>query len=570
MKRKLKLLLATTLASVAVLSAAGVTLAVGVSDNSSTGSLSTANLKLSAKAENVMAYTAVPAAATDEDAFVVDGKAYKYEAGIKKSGASAVDFYHGGGSVGYDDKSVTVAGILPGDKVEFDVAVTSTSTIAFNYRAELYVNADAGETLLNQLDFSAGDLGIRRNQASDATAEGDLISAVMTDYTEWKTVGTGSDRNVEYVHVSISFPVGATEGADETVRFYYLAKGIQNTQEQPDVAEITVDGETKSFKKLADAVKEAEAHGVSEVRVVDGALLEEGAVRISHALRFVGVKKSDGTLPCIEGARISIEDGAGVSFEGVRFGGESYIDVSEATELVLKNCTADAKLVRVFDTAARAYLPEAAFIVSGVSPAPVKLTVTDCDFTLNGGAAIYLSSRLRNGSAFTGNTFGAEDAIYAGTAVTLCGADSDAAVRFEDNEIFAKLPLSLGKEKLGGRFTLVSKNNRAKGAESAFVGGVANAAFLDNGSEINGNALTVTQIASEGLLAGGADVALNDMNRVSSGKIVLGTATVSDFYFGFVAVETLANNAVVIYRGGTAYSYLNSNGDTFAETVING
>lgn len=568
MKKKLKLILATTLASVAVLTAAGVTLAVGVSDNSSTGSLTTADIKLTARAENLKAYTAVPAAGTDEGAFEENGATYKYEAGVAQS-ASVVGFPHGGGSVSYDSENITIAGFLPGDKVEFDIAVTSTSSIAFDYRAELWVDARKGEKLLNQLEFSAGGLGINRRSADDVTAEAPL-NAVMTDYTEWKAVGSGSDRNIERVHVTVRFPVAATEGDGETVKFTYRAIGQQIIEERPDVAELTHGEEKKTFKRIAEAVAYAEENGITEIRIVDRALIEEGNVPVSHALRFVGVKQGDGALPAVEGARFAIKDGAGVSFENIRFSGESYIDVSDATEVVLKNCTVDAKLVKAFDTVTRNYLAEAAFVVSGESPAPVKLTVSDCNFATTNGAAVYLCNKVRNGSAFTGNVFGAEGAVYAGTAVALNGGDAAAVVRFENNEFRAKLPLSLGRARNGAKFTVISANNRATGAESVFVGGVADAAFFDSGSKLGENALTVADIASSNLLVGGVDVAVNDRNRAFAGKFALGTATSGEFYFGFVAVETLSQNAVAVYRGGTLYSYINSNGDTFAETVVNG
>ena len=546
MTKRLNLLSATAVAALIVACTAGVTIAVVTTDNSSSGSLTTANLNLSAKAENLKVFTAVPASAGDEGVFEDEnGALYKYEQSVAQ-GVENIPFGHGG-TVSYNDKSVTIDGILPGDKVEFDIAVTSTSTISFNYRAELYVDASEGETLLNQLEFQAGTLGLLRQDITDpATAKNEELSnAVLTDYTEW-TSYSGNQASIETVHITVALPITADEGQGEKVKLYYVVNGVQNTEQQRAVAEI-IDGDSVNhFYSLADAVGYAERHAITNISVIGDTLLEEGEVNISRALRFTGKPDENGNYPTVKGARISINEAAAATFENIAFEGNGYINVSDATALTLRNCKINTNPVKFFDTASRDFLPDPAFIVAGDSLTAVRLTVEKNSFISKAGAAVCMRSLVAFG-----------------------GAEIDATVTLTENTFYGNSPLSLGNG-AAGRFTVISKQNRAYGVKnSVFAGGTASAAFLDSGSLIEDNALTLGNISCDTLLFGGVDITLDDIQKISAGKICLSDGIkLGDFRVNFVTGGTLATNAIALYKDGSLYGYLKSSGADYSVEEI--
>lgn len=563
MTGKFKFLTATIALSASVLLAAGVTLAVVVTDNNSSGTLVAGNLKLSAQASNVQVYSAIPALATDSNVFYDEHeKPYKYELSTLQGNSEKIYFSRHNGSVSFNEKSISIDGMMPGDKVEFDIAVTSASTISFNYRAELYVDSTEGETLLNQLDFSAGKLGLLRKSLSDGAAkEGseERLPAVLTDYTEWSTF-SGNQTSIENVHLTISLPIDSTEGQGETVKFYYVASGMQNMEQQPDVARIEAGGQTYNFKTLADAVTYAEESGANLIKIIGNTVLEEGSVAISNAMTIEGVPDEQGVLPVLKGVRLTVADGAAVTLEKIRFGDDSYIDVSNATALTMNGCVADGNAVRYFDTVTRTYLQDPAFIVSGSTLTPNRLILTDNTFNLTNGAAVNLRTRLQNGSYLTGNKIGSTQRVYGGTAaVLLSGAEEEATLKLTDNTVYAKNAFSLGERK-GARFTVVSRENTAYlSADGKFAGGTANAAFIDGGSTNNEKALALSDIAHEGLMFGCTDAVLDNLQRISSGKIAISsTFNYTEFFLQYASAGTIAKNALALYENGVLVGYINS------------
>lgn len=570
MKSRLKFLIATIALSVAVLIAAGVTLAVWSSDNRSSGTLTAGSLSLSAHAANVRVYSAIPADADDDDVFFDENHSpYKYEQSTIQSSENKINFTRHEGSVSFNEKSIEIDGITPGDKVEFDIAVTSASTISFNYRAELYVDASDGETLLNQLNFSAGELGLLRQALpeDDEASDDGRAPAVLTDYTKWSTF-SGNQTSIERIHVSISLPITADKGKGKTVKFYYVVRGIQNIDEQPDVAEVGDGEDTVAFKTLADAVNYAQGSGANEIRVTNSTVLEEGAVVISNALKFIGVADGDGNLPVIKGARITVADGAAAEFENVRFAGTGYIDITDCTALTLKNCTAEVNATRFFDTSTRSYLPDAAFIVSGSSLTPNRLILTNNKINTIDGAATCLRTRLQNGSEISNNVIGSTERSYGGTAVVaLNGAEDEATVKLTGNAVYGNTAFSLGNTRGSGRFTVISENNEVTG--NSFAGGTANAALIDGGSKLNGKELVCTDIKHEGLLFACVDATLDNLHRISSGKLVLSeNENYTDFFNRYASAGTLDKNALSVYSDGKLIGYINSS-DNELGYVIN-
>lgn len=561
-RNKLIISTVTVVTAFAVLCTAGASLALSVTQNRSNGSISTADLKLSAKAANVEVYSAVRASADESGVFGNDEIGYyKYEQSAVQ-GTDKISFPSHEGAVEYTDKSISIQNIMPGDKVEFDIEVTSESTVSFNYRAELYVDASEGQTLLDQLEFEADGLGLLRPDVSESESNNDLAPAVLTDYTEWTTFSS-NDKNIENVHVTIELPIERTEGQGESVSFYYVVGGIQNTVSQEDVVRFeTEGGGAIGFKTVKEGVEYAYEQGITEIPVVGSTVLEEGEVVIDNYLKFVGVADEEGNYPVLRGVRFVIENSAAAAFEHVNFAGASYIDVSRATVLNLDGCNAHVEPVDYFDTVKREHLTDSAFIVSSSTLTPIRLTLTDNNFTSGFGAAINLRSPLGNGTLISGNGFGSEESVYGGSAVVkFSGASDDSVISVKGNSFYGKRAMSLGGDY---PYLVISQNNIAYGiTDGIFVGGGKGAAFVDSGSKIGENSLQCANIANGELAFGGVDVSLNNIDRITAGKIALSenNINIAGFYNKYVVGSTLAHNAIGLYKDGALYAYLNASAE---------
>lgn len=563
-RKKLVGITVAAVTAAAVVCTAGVTLAIGTADRRSSGSLTAKDLKLTAVAKNVSVYSAVEASADDYAFTDENGMYYNYvQSVVQGDGAGVIGFANHTGEVKFDEKSVAINNILPGDKVEFDIEVTSTSTVSFNYRAELYVESSQGKSLLNQLDFSAGELGLLRKDVTQtpSVGGGELSAAVFTDYTEWTTQGAYKD-NVETVHVTVSLPITATEGQGESVKFYYVASGLQNTVSQEDVVRFKTPLGEIGFKTVAEAVEYAKENDIEEIPVVGNTVLEEGEIKIDNVLHFNGVADEDGNYPVLKGARFIIENSAAAAFNNVNFSGGSYIDVSRATVLTLTGCKVNVTPIKYFDGETREFLPDEAFIVSGSTLTPVRLTVKNCSFVSGSGAAICLRSPLYTGKGteISGNTFGAESRPYTGTAALVFGgASGSGIISVNNNRIYANRAVSLGGKAGGVPYLVVSRSNTAYGIKDGiFADGTPSAAFVDDGSQIGENALICANL-SGGLAFGGVDVKINSIDRITAGNITVSDGlSMAEFYTRFVVGNMLGENAIVIYRDGVPYAYLNS------------
>lgn len=549
--RRILSIIILTAVALSVICAAGVTLALDISDNRSTGSISTAGLDLTARAGNIRVYSAVRTDSPDGFTDAADNRYEYVESTVK--GENTVYFNGRDGGVTFDDKSVAIDNMLPGDKVEFDITIESNSTIAFNYRAELYVDKTSGINLLNQLDFKAGalnnvDVGTTRLDVENDVTVGDgLVQAVRTDYTEWDKLSAGNRR--ESVRMSVVLPIDADKGNGESVKLYYVVRAEQSVTTQTDVAKITdVDGNEVTFKKLADAVRHAQANKIDTIEVigstageaVEGKVLlgEEGLITVSRALKFAGVKDEKGNSPVLNGARFAVTEGAVASFDGIVFSGDSYIDVTSASGLTLKNCIADVNPSRHFDDSTREFTDKA-FVTSSLSLTPVKLALTD-NVIVTGDAAVGLRSLVADGSVISGNTFGlASRPSENAAALTFNGGSKKeasekdkAVITVANNEIYSQTAIELGNAVGEIPYMVISSNNVAVGlADGVFVSGKAGAkgkvygAFTDSGSKVDGTALTVANVKYDQLIFGGVNVTIDaTFNLIASGDVYLSRA----------------------------------------------
>lgn len=543
--------------------ATGVTLGLVTSDNRSAGTISTAKLNLTAEATDFKVFSAVRTFDSQTEGVIYDEHhmPYVYEESGIKSGNTL--YFKNGGSVSYDSENgVDITGFMPGDKVEFDLKISSDSNIAFNYRTELRVDKTLGDALVNQLNFKAGDIELRHfdlnsikdNPSNQVDGKDNLVRAAATD---WKALSTNR-QEIETVHISVEFPLTATRGQGASTKLYYLAVGSQNDDELPEIAEVEAGGQKERFKYLQDAVDFAYASGISDVKVLGSNVMEEGSVVVKHGVNFVGVADANGKLPTLNGARFSFEDAA-ATFTNVNFAGDSYIDVSRCIMLGLKNCNVDIVGSKYFDTSARAFLSDEAFIVSGESLISPKLDIQNSTFSSVKGAAVNMRSKLANDSVFAGNVFGSKQKpLTAGSVLMLCGAETNAKVTFANNVFYGNKGIYFNSAATNA-FTALSSGNKAF-VSGAFADGKANVAFCDNGSQINGKAVTNADIASGGMLFAGTNVAYTELGYIVAGTFSLNNASADTFFIGYVDKAQLAENAITLLNAqGVPYAHLNSN-----------
>ncbi len=351
---------------------------------------------------------------------------------------------------------------------------------------------------------------------------------------------------------------------------------MQNAELLPDIAQIKIGDGVEKFKTFADAIKFAENNAISDIDIIGNTVLEEGTIAISRPLRFKGVVSENEENPVIKGARIAIKQSASATFDGVTFSGSSYIDVTEGGALTLKNCTSTVNALRYYDSAARGYLSDSAFIVSGSAHADTLVTISNCTLAPENGATICMRNGLSDGSSITDSTLGmtewdsehinASVVPYDGTAVVILeGAAANAAVEFTDNNVYGATAVSLGSNEntIGERFMFCSRNNKVYGCTGLFAAGTSNGAVADVGTKLIdidddiAQAITVANFG-KGLLFCGVDVDTDGRQRFSKGNFELFGIKAAEFFDKYVSVVTLENNVVALFKDGEPYAYINS------------
>ena len=233
----------------------------------------------------------------------------------------------------------------------------------------------------------------------------------------------------------------------------------------------------------------------------------------------------------------------------------------------MNNCTADVAPIKLFDKITRKTVQDSAFIVSGTSLTPVRLDLSDNTIVSNnGGAAISLNSPLSDGSLISGNTFGSQEKRFDGEAALTfngaykansTGSNDRPVVTVSQNTVYADRAFSLGGNAGSQAYIVSSVSNVAHGiANNVFVKGVkdsqgtALASFVDNGSTIDSNELTIANVSDQALVLGGINVTLNDVNLISAGHVSLANINETNFYQLFA--DNTDNTTIILYRNGVA------------------
>lgn len=223
MKNKQKILLTSMVTIVlCVCLIAGSTYALFTSETEMNIAVTSGKVEIVADASLNTVYSAAIAAdgATDlllgEDgnAFAAYGNNYVHE---DQNGNT----FANGGTAVYEDGTLTISKITPGDKVEFNVGVTNNSNVAIQYRYKLMVE-DFAIVTVDGVDYSLVDVLVV--SLDDA--------ALPKDGTEYVSDWTDrvSEQAIEDVTLSIELPVWVGNEYQDLgeVKFYVQVEAVQS------------------------------------------------------------------------------------------------------------------------------------------------------------------------------------------------------------------------------------------------------------------------------------------------------------------------------------------------------
>ena len=237
--------------------------------------------------------------------------------------------------------------------------------------------------------------------------------------------------------------------------------------------------------------------------------------------------------------------GSGVEFtvKDLKFTGNSYINANNGAALTVTNCDVDVDPAKITG--------RSAFIVTGTAElnnVPLKLVVTD-NVILSAksskdyyGAAIFGWRYLADGTTISNNTFGSATDRYNFVVVKTMNAMPDATFVIENNTVYgtnqdwyiAAFDMYQNNSR-DNAYTVISKSNVidfeiAPGSTydaAAFVlegNNGTNVVVLDNGTTVNGEAITMADFDTSSLPSNynkfyGVNVELDEDGKIIAGNL---------------------------------------------------
>ena len=267
--------------------------------------------------------------------------------------------------------------------------------------------------------------------------------------------------------------------------------------------------------------------------------------------------------PVLNNVRLTISGtNVELTVSNLKFTGDSYINANDGKALTVTGVEATVTPTKITG--------RAAFIVIGTGEPThgLLLTVKDNKIIVTKGdnaygdpyaAAIFGWRYLANGTTISGNVFGSEDAPFRFIAVKTMNAMDGAIITIDGNTVYGTnvywkfkafdLYQNCSRD---NNYTVVSKNNTffidETGSYSvcAFYlegNGGTNVILTDNGSTVNGEALTMDYVDATGVPAGydkyyGINVELNDDGEIIGGTFVGNTAHITVAAVAYVSDGT--------------------------------
>ncbi len=168
-------------------------------------------------------------------------------AGSETSEVSSVDrtsegsFLEGGTAV-FDDRTLTLSGLAPGDKVSFFIRIHNDSNISVKYRALVEVEDDNG--LFESLDFN-------------------ICGSDNAMASEWQKMDVGAEDVINNCYIELPSTAENIYG-DKSCKFIFAVEAVQGNKETKDDVDTSSEDST-------DSVTDSEESGSTDTSSEDSA-----------------------------------------------------------------------------------------------------------------------------------------------------------------------------------------------------------------------------------------------------------------------------------------------------------
>lgn len=433
---------------------------------------------------------------TDEN-----GAAYKQ---YERSG----DTFANGGKVKVaSDGTISFENMSAGDKAEFNIDLKNNSTMRVMFNTRLSIVDQESNKLFDALDIGAEITGteLKAHPYDGKSIRTDWSPLTLGESGTVKvSIGLPVDTDIQGVSVKIKCAVAAVQANIENDGFYGIAAVTDS------------DGITHDYFDVDDAIANSENGAVIEIlHGDDGSYLNRGPLTVDKELT---ITSADGESYEFNDLSFNVVEGGSLALRGLTFKGDCRVNLSSATSFTLDDCNIEAKPSVLFDEYNRQPLDRAAYVVAtGEEQSGTQISIVNTRFSIENGAAIYLETALGGGSDISGNTFECE-----GYAVELKSIAANAEITVLNNTFNGAKAVSFAQKYLDGRFTAKFGGNsiiceNAQNAVLANTEGSLGAAITDNGSAVNGNAVTLGAFTGDNKLFCGIGVSYDRVGLISGG-----------------------------------------------------
>lgn len=526
--RKITVLISAIAVIVVCLAVAvGATFAVLANDTRISIPLKGANLDIDASITSYELYSAQAAADGD---MTVGGAKYKYVSRGKSD-----TFANGGTATISSDSAIALDKISAGDKLMFGIELKNNSEVAAKYSVNFTLADQQTNKLFDNMDISV-KLGDGEEQIVSAFRTDD--TAHKSARTDWRELEKGESDSIT---IGIALPVTAGNDVQKlSANILCTLSAVQWFEgDSIPVANVydadgnpVMDGENaKGYESLAEAIEEAPEGGTVDIIRGDTSSAAGKNITVDKSITL---QSGTGDMFAYKDLHFNVTDGRALTLKKLRLEGDSYINASHAAALTLTDCEFVGKPSKMFDEATRTYLDKAGFVVAnGVQQAGVELKIENTKFVTENAdgdmAAVYLDTAVSDGSAITGNTFGAQGAAsaFSASAVWINSAISGARISIGDNEFYmadgvAALALGQNENRAAEMYRVISTANSVHGNMLAKTERSAYIAFTDSRSKIGDADVSfdALDMAHNSLFAA-LDARLDVNNRLTSGRVKL-------------------------------------------------
>lgn len=527
MKKRAIILSSISAIMLCVALAVGLTFSLLTGETSLNISVRSGVVQVNAEINDVKLYSAE----ADPDGELKDENGASYKE-VERTGGK---FLNGGTADVDQDGSIEFKNVSAGDKVSFKIDLENESNIPVMFNTLLTLSDQEENALFGALDIEVSAANKAENGEEGTTIARGTFGDEKSRRTGWVELAVGQSA---VVNVTLALPVGLDGAAlqGRAAKLKCVMSAIQFTGDLKD--SVATIGKAM-FMDMDSALVAAQNGDVIEVYNSDSKFTGKRVINKS-----VTITSADGILREMHDVQLEAGEGYSLALNGLKFTGNSSIDVTGASAFTMTNCAAEVAPEKLFDEGAQAFLPRAAFIAStGVRQSGTRFVLENNSFTLTDKsaedtAAVYLAGAVLSGSYLKGNVFGGEGAramAYDGYAVEFrsVGTAGGAEITVSGNEFYGGKGVKFAQDSSAFGFKAILSGNKmvTEGAATlALAEDGASVQLFDGGSTVNGAAITHEnlQVGNKALFSA-INVSFDANGLLLSGNIRLNVMTAEQF-----------------------------------------